>query len=93
MNFLNQALAYIFTADNWAGKAGLGARILEHLQYTAVAVGVSALIAIPIGMIIGHTGRGAFLVVTAVNALRALPTLGVLLLGVLLWTIRTLKLN
>jgi len=85
MNFLNQALSYIFTADNWAGNAGLGARILEHLQYTAVAVAVSALIAIPIGMIIGHTGRGAFLVVTGVNALRALPTLGVLLLGVLLW--------
>ena len=85
MNFLQQALAYIFTADNWAGSAGLGARILEHLQYTAVAVAVSAVIAIPIGMIIGHTGRGAFLVVTAVNALRALPTLGVLLLGVLLW--------
>jgi osmoprotectant transport system permease protein len=85
MNFLQQALAYIFTADNWAGNAGLGARILEHLQYTVVAVAVSALIAIPIGMIIGHTGRGAFLVVTAVNALRALPTLGVLLLGVLLW--------
>lgn len=85
MNFLQQALAYIFTADNWAGNAGLGARILEHLQYTAVAVAVSALIAIPIGMVIGHTGRGAFLVVTAVNALRALPTLGVLLLGVLLW--------
>ena len=36
-------------------------------------------------MIIGHTGRGTFLVVTGVNALRALPTLGVLLLGVLLW--------
>jgi len=85
MNFLQQALAYIFTAANWAGSSGLGTRILEHLQYTAVAVAVSALIAIPIGMIIGHTGRGAFLVVTAVNALRALPTLGVLLLGVLLW--------
>ncbi len=85
MNFLQQALAYIFTAANWGGKAGLGARILEHLQYTAVAVVVSALIAIPIGLLIGHTGRGTFLVVTGVNALRALPTLGVLLLGVLLW--------
>ena len=61
------------------------ARILEHLQYTVVAVVFSALIAIPIGMVIGHTGRGTFLVVTGVNALRALPTLGVLLLGVLLW--------
>ncbi len=85
MNFLQQALAYIFSAENWSGKAGLGARILEHLQYTGVAVAVSALIAIPIGLVIGHTGRGSFLVVTAVNALRALPTLGVLLLGVLLW--------
>ncbi|WP_319429339.1 ABC transporter permease [Mycobacterium sp. RTGN5] len=85
MNFLHQALAYIFTSANWEGKAGLGVRILEHLQYTAVAVVFSALIAIPIGMLIGHTGRGTFLVVTGVNALRALPTLGVLLLGVLLW--------
>lgn len=85
MNFLQQALAYIFTAGNWQGKAGLGARIVEHLQYTGVAVGVSALIAIPIGLVIGHTGRGSVLLVTAVNALRALPTLGVLLLGVLLW--------
>lgn len=85
MNFLSEALAYIFTAANWGGSAGLFARIVEHLQYTAVAVVFSALIAIPIGMVIGHTGRGTFLVVTGVNALRALPTLGVLLLGVLLW--------
>jgi osmoprotectant transport system permease protein len=85
MNFLQQALSYIFTAANWGGPAGLTARIAEHMQYTVVAVLVSALIAIPIGMIIGHTGRGTFLVVTGVNALRALPTLGVLLLGVLLW--------
>jgi osmoprotectant transport system permease protein len=85
MNFLQEALSFIFTAANWGGPAGIGARILEHLQYTVIAVVFSALIAIPLGMLIGHTGRGTFLVVTGVNALRALPTLGVLLLGVLLW--------
>ena len=85
MNFLQQALSFIFTAANWGGPAGLTARILEHLQYTVVAVIFSALIAVPLGMLIGHTGRGTFLVVSGVNALRALPTLGVLLLGVLLW--------
>lgn len=85
MNFLQQALSYIFTADNWAGRSGLGARILEHLNYTGVAVAASVLIAIPIGLAVGHTGRGSLLVVTAVDALRALPTLGVLLLGVLVW--------
>jgi osmoprotectant transport system permease protein len=85
MNFLAQALSYILTADNWLGPAGLAARILEHLEYTLAAVAVSALIAVPIGLIIGHTGHGAFVVVSAVNGLRALPTLGVLLLTVLWW--------
>lgn len=85
MNFLQEALSYIVTAATWSGPAGLGIRIAEHLQYTAIAVVCSALIAIPVGLVIGHTGRGTFAVVTAVNGLRALPTLGVLLLGVLLW--------
>lgn len=85
IDFVQQALSFIFTAANWGGPAGLAARIGEHLQYTVVAVIFSVLIAIPIGMLIGHTGRGTFVIVTGVNALRALPTLGVLLLGVLLW--------
>ncbi|WP_025737760.1 ABC transporter permease [Mycobacterium genavense] len=85
MNFIGQAVSYLLTVDNWTGPVGLAARILEHVEYTVVAVGASALIAIPIGMIVGHTGRGTLLVVGAVNGLRALPTLGVLLLGVLLF--------
>ena len=85
MSFLTQAIWYLLTADNWLGPAGLAARILEHCQYTVAAVAVSALIAIPVGLVIGHTGRGALLVVSAVNGLRALPTLGVLLLAVLWW--------
>ena len=85
MNFLSQALSYLLPADNWVGPVGLAARTLEHLEYTAAAVAFSALIAIPVGLIIGHTGRGTLAVVSAINGLRALPTLGVLLLGVLLW--------
>ncbi|UXA07008.1 ABC transporter permease subunit [Mycobacterium sp. SMC-2] len=85
MNFVQRAIAYLLTADNWTGPVGLAARVLEHLEYTAVAVGASALIAIPAGLIIGHTGRGTLLMVGAVNGLRALPTLGVLLLGTLLF--------
>lgn len=63
----------------------MGVRIGEHLEYTALAVLAAVVIAVPLGLFIGHTGRGIFLVVSAVNALRALPTLGMLLLGVLLW--------
>ena len=85
MNFVQQAISYLLTADNWTGPVGLAARILEHLEYTVIAVGASALIAVPVGLVIGHTGRGTLLVVGAVNGLRALPTLGVLLLGVLVF--------
>lgn len=85
MNFVERAISYVLTADNWRGPVGLAARILEHLEYTALAVGASALIAIPIGLIIGHSGRGTLLVVGAVNGLRSLPTLGVLLFGTLLF--------
>jgi len=85
MNYLARALSYFLITDNWLGPAGLAARTFQHLEYTAAAVAVSALIAIPIGAIIGHTGRGTVIVVNAVNGLRALPTLGVLLLAVLVW--------
>lgn len=85
MNFLQQALSYLLTASNWTGPVGLAVLTCEHLEYTAVAVAASALIAVPVGLLIGHTGRGTLLVVGAVNGLRALPTLGVLLLGVLLF--------
>ena len=37
MNFLHQALSFIFTAANWGGPAGLAARIGDHLQYTVIA--------------------------------------------------------
>jgi osmoprotectant transport system permease protein len=85
VNFVEQAVSYLLTAGNWTGPVGLAARTLEHLEYTGAAVGASALVAIPVGLFIGHTGRGTLLVVGAVNGLRALPTLGVLLLGVLLF--------
>ncbi|MGB8386704.1 ABC transporter permease [Mycobacterium sp.] len=85
MNFMQRAISYLLTADNWTGPVGLAARILEHLEYTAIAVGASALLAVPVGLVIGHTGRGTLLVVGAVNGLRSLPTLGVLLLGTLLF--------
>jgi osmoprotectant transport system permease protein len=53
-------------------------RILEHLLYTVIAVGIASLIALPLGFYIGHTGRGRQFVIGFTGAVRALPTLGVL---------------
>lgn len=66
--------------ENWSGPDGVPVRLLEHLQYTLLALVIAAVIAIPVGLWIGHTGRGGFLVVGSANALRALPTFGLLVL-------------
>lgn len=74
---------YLSTSANWQGPTGIWARILEHLGYSAVTMLVAALIAIPLGAWIGHTGRGRGLVVNLVNGARSIPTLGLLFLAVL----------
>jgi osmoprotectant transport system permease protein len=71
---------WLFDPANWTGSAGIPARLVEHLGYVALAMIIALVIALPVGAWVGHTGRGGFLVVGSANALRALPTLGVLIL-------------
>ena len=75
---------YLTDSYNWSGNEGIWARILEHLWYTFAALGLSTVIGLPIGLRIGHTRRGAFLAINTGNAARALPSLGLLMLAVLL---------
>jgi osmoprotectant transport system permease protein len=75
---------YISTPANWSGPDGIVHFLLQHLGYTAAAVAIAAVVAIPLGIIIGHTGRGGLLVIGVSNAARAIPSLGLLILVVLL---------
>jgi len=75
---------YITDPANWSGPTGIGTRIVQHLWYSLLAVAGAALVAVPAGLAIGHFRRGQIVVVGVVNALRSLPTLGVLTLLVLL---------
>lgn len=81
---LSNLIDWFSAPAQWSSTTGIPARLLQHLGYTALAVLVGAVIAIPIGAVIGHTGRGRLVVVGAANGLRALPELGVLVLFVLL---------
>ncbi|PRY52894.1 osmoprotectant transport system permease protein [Knoellia remsis] len=74
---------WLTSSATWSGEGGLGARIVEHLWYSVLAVAVAAMIAVPLGLWVGHTGRAKWLVSVA-NSLRAVPTLG-LLFAVALW--------
>ena len=58
---------------------GIATQLRTHITFTLIALGIALAIALPLGLYIGHTGRLTFLV-TAANAVRALPTVGVLVL-------------
>jgi osmoprotectant transport system permease protein len=72
--------SYLFDPENWVGAQGIPARLVEHIGYTALTLLIAVVIAVPLGAYIGHTGRGGFVVVGLANGLRALPTLGLLVL-------------
>jgi osmoprotectant transport system permease protein len=76
--------SYLQDPSHWSGPAGIGALLLQHLGYTALAVVIAAVIGIPLGILIGHTGKGSFLVIGISNAARAIPSLGLLVLVVTL---------
>lgn len=50
----------------------------QHVSYSALAVGFAVLIGLPLGVAIGHSGRGRNVMLAASGVLRALPTLGLL---------------
>ena len=82
MDLLVDALRWIFDSSHWQtgsqSPLPIQDRLLEHLRYTVVAIGLAALIALPVGFFIGHTGRGRQFVIIFTGSMRALPTLGLL---------------
>ncbi|WP_085368430.1 ABC transporter permease [Leifsonia sp. NCR5] len=70
------AFAWVFDPANWAGPSGIAARLGEHVWYSLLTLILAAVIALPIGFAIGHTGRFRGLAIGVSGALRAIPTLG-----------------
>ena len=73
--------AFKFIGDHWTslpGGGSLQASCLQTLKLFAVAFVISAVIALPIGIWLGHIHRGAFLAINVSNIGRALPSLAVI---------------
>ena len=83
MNLFIDAFAWLADPVNWQGSGSIPQRVAEHLAYTAVAVLVAVIIAVPLGWWIGHTGKGKELVVGLTGAARALPSFGLIFLFVM----------
>jgi osmoprotectant transport system permease protein len=78
MNLIEQAIAWLNDPLNWTNPGGIIDRLVEHLQISAAAVLLGCLIAWPLGLWLGHTGRGAGAIVVVSNVTLAIPTLALL---------------
>src|SRR5215469_12001593 len=84
MSFFTFAWDWIKSPQQWQGSNGIPARLVQHLGYSALALLIAVLIAVPLGLLIGHYGRGGFAAINVANIARAVPTLGLLILVVVL---------
>lgn len=74
----SSAYAWLTDPANWAGPESIPVRLAQHLGITLVAVLIAALIALPLGVVVGHVRRGTGLIGALTGAARAVPTLGLL---------------
>jgi osmoprotectant transport system permease protein len=78
MGVLAEALRWLTTPENYSGPSGITTRLIEHVQISVQPLLLASLVAIPVGMWIGHRRRFEFLVISVGNIGRALPSFGIL---------------
>src|SRR5215208_7042154 len=81
MSFLGSVLAWLLDPTHWQGSDGIPTRIAEHVVLSGLAVGVGVLLALPIGVLLGHTNRAGFVAINVANIGRALPSMALLALA------------
>ena len=84
---------WLTTAASWEGEEGILHRLWQHVWLSGVSVLVACLIALPVGIFLGHLGKGGAVAINLANIGRAIPTLGVIILfavsplGLNTWTL------
>jgi osmoprotectant transport system permease protein len=53
-------------------------KTIEHIEISALAIGIAIVVALPAGVLLGHRHRGSFVAINISNVLRALPSLALI---------------
>ncbi|SNY04395.1 ABC transporter permease [Paractinoplanes atraurantiacus] len=78
MSYFSDGITWLNDPLNWTNPGGLLDRLREHLVISFWAVLIGCVVALPLGIWLGHRGRGGGLVITVANLTRAIPTLALL---------------
>jgi osmoprotectant transport system permease protein len=90
MNFIGQVAQWFLDPAHWQADGGILHRTFEHVLMSGAAVLTAAAIALPVGIAIGHFGRGGILAINVSNIGRAVPSFAVLVIAVQLFGIGAL---
>jgi osmoprotectant transport system permease protein len=82
MTFLGSVVRWFLNPAHWHGDFGVPNRLEEHVLMSLAATGAAALVALPVGLALGHFGRGGALAINISNVGRALPSFAILVLAV-----------
>jgi osmoprotectant transport system permease protein len=80
VNIFHFADVFFSNHKYWSGQDSIPTRLLQHVQYSLLALGIAGAIGLPVGLVTGHTGRGGNVLAFVATAARALPSFGLLVL-------------
>ncbi|MER5732958.1 ABC transporter permease [Streptomyces sp. NPDC002138] len=80
MGVLGEAWDWLADGANWSGESGVWHRLAEHAYVSGVALAIACAVALPVGLWLGHLGKGGALAINVSNIGRAVPVFAVLAL-------------
>ncbi len=87
MSIFGEVLSWFADPAHWEGSFGIPARLWEHVQMSVLATLAAAALALPVGIVLGHYGRGGNLAMNVSNVGRAVPSFAILVFAVQLFGI------
>jgi osmoprotectant transport system permease protein len=82
MTLLGDVVRWFADPAHYQGSDAVQTRIYEHLAVSGLAVLAGLVIALPIGLYLGHAGRFGFIAVNVANIGRAIPSLAAIALAI-----------
>lgn len=81
MNLLQATFQWLTDPVHWQGNDGIPTRLGEHVHLSIESIAIGALIALPVGILLGHYGRFGNLAINISNVGRAVPSFGILVIA------------